>query len=199
MTTAASLTLPLKAPRWLDALGWRTLAGALLAAGIVHILATLAVPLLGAGSGFARLRQDLPANRMVVWPPSAPGKEPLPFLMPDALYAVCHYDLAHDSLRVAVTLAHAGWLLSLHSAGGENFYAMPAQPLNHAEVSLTIVPGGDKLEFVPQSRRPGVADASVASPTNEGLVIVRAPLKGIAWRQEAEAILRRASCAPVAR
>jgi uncharacterized membrane protein len=199
MTTAASAAFPLKAPRWLDALGWRTLAGALLTAGIVHILATLAVPLLGSGSAFAKLRADLPVNRMVVWTPSAPGKEALPFLMPDALFAVCRFDLSRDSLNVTATLVHAGWVLSLHTAMGENFYAMPAQPLNHAEVSLTVVPGGDKSEFVPQPRRPGLADASVASPTSAGLVIVRAPLKGVAWRQETEAILRRASCAPVAR
>jgi uncharacterized membrane protein len=136
---------------------------------------------------------------MVVWAPSAPGKEALPFLMPDALYAVCRFDLSRDSLSITATLVHTGWVLSLHTALGENFYAMPAQPLNHAEVSLTVVPGGDKVEFIPQPRRPTIAGASVASPTNEGLVILRAPLKGIAWRQEAEAILRRASCAPVAR
>jgi uncharacterized membrane protein len=185
-------------PKWLRAVGWRTLAGALLTAGIVHILATLAVPQF-ASTAFATLRQDLPANRMVVLGPSSPGKEALPFLMPDALYAVCRYDLSRDSLRVTAMLLHTGWALSLHSVQGDNFYAMPAQPLHHDEVILTITPGGDKLEFVPQARRVGAQDTNVTAPGTEGVVMVRAPLKGLAWRGEAEAVLRRASCVPVRR
>jgi uncharacterized membrane protein len=118
--------------------------------------------------------------------------------MPDALYGVCRYDISRDALRVTATLAHAGWSLSLHTSGGENFYAMPAQPLHREAVSLTLVPGGDKLEFV-QQRRPSGPEANVPAPTPEGLVIVRAPLKGLAWRQEAEAVLRRASCTPIPR
>ena len=35
---------------------------------------------------------------MVVLPPPAPGKQPLPFLTPDSLYAMCRYDVSVDSL-----------------------------------------------------------------------------------------------------
>ena len=69
-------------PKWLSEVGWRTVIGALLLGGILHILATLAVPFFGSGPAFARLRDTLPANRMVILPPPAPGKQPLPFLRP---------------------------------------------------------------------------------------------------------------------
>jgi uncharacterized membrane protein len=198
MTLTAVISLP-RLPKWLRAVGWRTLAGAALAGGIVHILATLAVPQLATSTAFAKLRQDLPANRMVVLGPSSPGKEALPFLMPDALYAVCRYDLSRDSLRVTAVLLHMGWALSLHTAHGDNFYAMPAHPLHRDEVMLTITPASDKLEFVPQARRISGADSGVAAASPEGLVMIRAPLKGLAWRAETEAALRRASCSPVKR
>jgi uncharacterized membrane protein len=87
-------------PKWLTEVSWRTIIGAVLLGGIIHILATLAVPFLGSGTAFARLRDTLPANRMVFLPPPAPGKQPLPFLTPDALYAMCRYDVSVDSLAV---------------------------------------------------------------------------------------------------
>ena len=85
MRSLADVTLRINGPKWLSVVGWRTFAGALLTAGIVHILATLAVPALTSGNAIERLRQALPVNRMVVLAPPSPGREPLPFLMPDAL------------------------------------------------------------------------------------------------------------------
>jgi|SRR5581483_1656817 len=187
-------------PRWLGEVGWRTAVGALLFGGIIHIGATLAVPLAGSGTAFARLRDTLPVNRMVILPPPAPGKQPLPYLAPDALYAMCRYDVSVDSLMVTALMADAGWTLSMHTPQGDNFYVMPAQPQRRAEVLLTLVPGIDRLgEFVAAPRRPTSTDTQVPSPSWEGLVIVRAPLRGLAWRAETEAALRRAACTPVKR
>ena len=81
-------------PRWLSEVGWRTAIGAVLLGGIIHIGATLALPLVGSGHAFARLRDTLPMNRIVVLPPPAPGQQPLPYLAPDALYARCRYDVS---------------------------------------------------------------------------------------------------------
>jgi hypothetical protein len=77
---------------------------------------------------------------------------------------------------------------------------MPAQQLRRGEVSLLLVPGADRFgEFAPAPRRVSGTESHIPSPSWEGLVIVRAPLKGLAWRAEAEAMLRRASCTPVKR
>ena len=63
-----------------------------------------------------------------------------------------------------------------------------------------VVPGVERLsEFASTPRRVSATESQIPSPSTEGLVVVRAPLKGLAWRAEAEAILRRASCAPVKR
>lgn len=189
-----------KLPKWLSEVSWRTVIGAVLLGGIIHITATLAVPLVSSGPAFTKLRDTLPANRMVVLPPLAPGKQPLPYLPPDALYAMCRYDISVDSLTVTAAMAHAGWTLSLHTPQGDNFYVMPAQQLRRGEVSLTVVPGAERLsEFATTPRRLSATESQIPSPSYEGLVVVRAPLKGLAWRAEAEAILRRASCTPVKR
>jgi uncharacterized membrane protein len=197
MRSLADVTFRIRGPQWLSAVGWRTFAGALLTAGIIHIIATLSAPALSSSNAFEKLRQALPVNRMVIVAPPSPGKEPLPFLMPDALYAICRYDLSVQPLQVTAALVHVGWSLSLHTAQGDNFYAMPAQPTRRDAVALTVIAVGDKSEFAPTPRRIGAPDATITAPTNAGLVIVRAPLKGLAWRREAEAALRRASCESV--
>jgi len=189
-----------KLPKWLREVGWRAVVGALLLGGIIHILATMAVPIASSGHAFARMRDSLPLNRMVVLAPPAPGKQPLPFLAPDALYAMCRYDISVDLLLVTAPMARAGWTLSLHTPQGDNYYVMPAQETRRGTVSLTLVPSTERLgEFAATPRRVSAQETQVASPSWEGLVVVRAPIKGLAWRAETEAALSRASCTPVRR
>ena len=191
------VTVP-KLPRWLRQVGWRTVVGAVLLAGIVHITATLAVPLLGPGNAFRKLQETLPANQMVFLPPPTPANQLLPFVAADALYAACRFDVSATGVTVSALLADPGWTLSLHTPQGDNFYVMPAQQLRRSDVTFVIVPGGDKvLDFGASARRPTGDETQVDSPTAEGLVLVRAPLRGLSWRAETEAKLRRASCAPV--
>jgi uncharacterized membrane protein len=151
--------------------------------------------LLGAGSAYQRLSHTLPANRMVILPAPAPGKQLLPFMTPDALYAMCRYEIRNAQLSVSAVLPEAGWALSLHTPQGDNFYVMPAQQTRGGEVSFVVVPGGERLSDIgPAGRGTAAVENQVASPSSEGLVIVRAPLKGLAWRAETEALLRHAKC-----
>jgi uncharacterized membrane protein len=178
--------------------GWRTFAAAALVAGIVHICATFAAPLLGSGHAYAKLKDLLPLNRMVVLPPPVPGRQLLPYLQPDALYAMCRYELTGGSVTVTAAVAGAGWVLSLHTPQGDNFYVMPGQQLRRGEVSFLVVPSGvSDLIRAPKPASP--TDTQIVSPTLEGLIVVRAPLKGVAWQAETEAALRRSSCTQVKR
>jgi uncharacterized membrane protein len=185
----------LKSLPWLRAIGWRTLAGAALLGGIVHIGATLAVPALSRGTAFEKLRETLPLNQMVLLAPPAPGKRPLPFMAPDALYAMCRFDVATAPLTVSAALPDIGWTLSLHSPQGDNFYAMPAQQSRRDAVTLTIVPASDHGDLL-SVHRPAALESQIESPSAEGLVVIRAPLRGLAWSSATEAALRRASCTP---
>ena len=94
-------TLP-PLPRWMRQIGWRTVVGAILLGGIVHITATLAVPLFGPGNAFRKLRDTLPVNQMVLLPPPTPSGPLLPYLAADALYAACRYDVSAGSVAVSV-------------------------------------------------------------------------------------------------
>lgn len=187
------LRLPL--PGWMRGLGWRRVTGVLLLAGIVHICATLAAPMVTSRHAFLQLRDQLPANQMIVLPPQAPDRQLAPYLQPHMLYAICRYDLSGGPVAVRATVGEAGWALTLHAPQGENFYVLPGQPLRRTEVSLLLVPRGPDALLLPRAET--TSDTPVVSPSREGLVVLRAPLRGLAWSAEAEAMVKRASCTQV--
>jgi uncharacterized membrane protein len=192
MTTTSAPQWPPKPPRWVSDVGWRTIAAGLLTGGIIHILATFAAPVFGSGNVFATLRGTLPQNTMVIVPLAAPGKQILPYAPPDALYAICRFDLSGGPVNVTAAIVDAGWVLSMHTPRGDNFYVMPRQLLRRDEVTFTIVPANTEHGRAPKVAGP--SDTQVTSPTVEGLLVVRAPLKGVAWQAETEAQLKRSSC-----
>ena len=176
-------------------ISWRTLAAAVLLGGIVHILATFVAALSSTGQAYRQLADRLPANSMTVLPLQAPGRQILPFLQPDMLYAMCRYDLSGGSVAVSASVLDAGWALSLHTPDGRNLYVLPGQPRRRTDVSFVIIPTGPDVPA--PSRREGAADTQIASPTIEGVVILRAPIRGLAWMAETEAALQTARCMPV--
>jgi uncharacterized membrane protein len=171
---------------------WRMVGGAVLLAGIVHICATFVAAVPVTGHAYQLLAEKLPVNRMVALPVQAPGRQILPYLPPDMLYAMCRYDLSAGPVTVTATVLDAGWALSLHTPQGGNFYVLPGQAQRRTNVSFAVVPSAP--DMVPLVRRESAADTQIASPTMEGLVVLRGPLRGRAWAAEIEAVLRAASC-----
>jgi uncharacterized membrane protein len=185
-------------PKWMHKVGWRTLAGGALLGGVIHICATFAAPVFGSGHAFEELRASLPLNKMVVLAPPAPGRQILPYLPPDMLYAMCRYELTGGPISLTAAVAGPGWSLSLHTPQGDNFYVLPGQQLQRGEVSFLLVASGN-VEAAAQQRRASPTDTQVASPTTEGLIVVRAPIVGLAWLPQTDALLRQSSCTQVKR
>jgi uncharacterized membrane protein len=193
LSRSRDLRLPL--PGWLRRLGWRAATAAVLLGGIVHICATFAASFFGSGHAYLAVRDKLPVNQMIILPAQAPGHQLLPFLPPNMLYAMCRYDLSNGPVAVRATVTDAGWALSLHAPQGGNFYVLPGQPLRRTDVSLLVVPSGPDPAGL--TRRDNPEETQIIAPAREGLVVVRAPLRGLAWSAETEATLQRATCTPV--
>jgi uncharacterized membrane protein len=185
--------VPLKRAR---ALNGYVLAVALVGAGIVHIAATLLVPLLATGGAVQRLLADLPPNKMLVLPPVTAESQPLPFMSPDTRVAVCRYDVSGGPVTISALLPDKGWSLGLYTPEGGTFYVVPAQDLRRAEVKFTLVPHGEEpsVGFLGSSRTSVAEPSQIRVPHHEGLVIVRASLRGLAYKTELEAQLARATC-----
>jgi uncharacterized membrane protein len=181
-------------------LNWRFFVAIPAAAGVVHILATLAAMNDTAHSAFALLKPALPVNKMAILPPVAPGQQPLPFLSPDARYAICHFDTANGPVAVSAKLPDHGWTIGIFNPDGSSAYFAAASPGRATSIALTIVPADDRfMGLTPEAK--GIINAGQAPLTvaaREGLIVVRAPDRGLAYRAESEAGLMQASCAPKA-
>ena len=179
-------------------MNWRVLAAIPAAAGVVHIAATLIGMNDTANSAYTLLKPTLPVNKMAVLPPITPGHQPLPFLSPDARYAICHFDTANGPVAVNAKLPDHGWTLGIINPDGSSAYFAAASPGRATAITLTIVPADDRfMGLTPEAKgiiNAGQAPLSVAA--REGLIVVRAPDRGMAYRAESEEGLAQASCGP---
>lgn len=179
---------------------FRLLAIGATLAGIVHICTTFAMPSMTGSTSFRRLAATLPANRLELLPPVTPASQPLPFMAPDARYAICRYDTSIGPVTAAVTLPDAGWILALYTLQGENFYYVTGQAGKRISLSLLLAPpSGEQVvagSVVGDTAvTPGQAGAPIVVAARQGLLVLRAPERGLAFRQEAEAELRKSRCA----
>jgi uncharacterized membrane protein len=181
------------ATRWIDR---RIVLAALLLGGILHICFTFWASIFTGGHAYRQLVEQLPVNRMTVLPQQAPSKQILPELPPDMLYAVCRFDLHQGAVAVRATVLGPGWALSVHTPHGTNIYVLTGQPTRSTDVSFLLISNApDAVHSMP--RRESAAETPIVSPTLEGVVVLRAPVRGLAWAAETEAMLQRASCALV--
>jgi uncharacterized membrane protein len=181
----------------LEKANWQLILAAPIAAGILHICATFAAPYLTAASAFSRLAPALAENKMQMLHDVAPGAEPLPFLSPHARYAMCRFDATKGPVSVnAILPPDPGWMLAVITPQGDNVYAAASAPGRETPISLVLVPSETHfLGVTPEAR--GIArdlQPPVAIAATRGIVVVRGPDKGLAYRSEVERNLRRAAC-----
>lgn len=184
---------------WLKKLtdiNWRFLGAAFCAAAILHIALTLAAPEIAAAPPYSRLREILPSNKMIVLPPITADTQPLPFMAPDARYAMCRFDSTKGPVAISANLPGPGWTLSLHSKEGENFYSAVAQPGRTTTVSLVLIPTDERFTgLTPEAKgRVSTAETSLTLVAPNGIAILRAPDTGQSFRAVNEAELARARC-----
>lgn len=174
----------------------RVLLVAMLLAGILHILATLAAPRLAGSSPIARLAPLAPMHKFMVHPPLTPQNQPLPFMAPDMRYAMCRYDTAKGPVLVSARLPGLGWALALYSPEGDNFYTALGQDSQSTDITLQLEPTADRfLGLTPEARGKVSEDtAQLSITTGRGLAVVRAPDRGFAYSADTEAALKRATC-----
>ena len=189
--------MPIKLSDRFKNTNWQLIIAAPVAAGILHICATFAAPYLTGASAYSRLAPALPINKMQVLHPITPGKEPIPFLSPDARYAMCRFDTSQGPVDVKATLPpDAGWTVTVHSPQGDNLYAAASTPGRVTPILLVLVPSNDRfLGVTPEAL--GISRGTqppLAVSATQGIVVVRGPDNGFAYRPRALAGLKEARC-----
>lgn len=179
----------------------RAVLAALVAIAILHICATLAAPHLASAPAYSRLAAALPVNTMKLLPPVTRAAQPLPFLAPDARYAMCRFDTSKSPVALHAVLPDVGWSLAIYTPAGDNIYAATGQASQETSAAIKLVPSGDRFTGLTPELR-GLAPSTrqeLSIAVRQGVAIVRAPDRGTAYQGMIEAVLAAASCAPADR
>ncbi|MFZ1108689.1 MAG: hypothetical protein WAN43_10150 [Rhodomicrobium sp.] len=169
------------------------IAGALVAGGILHILCVFGIPALAEHDAWSRLSASLKPNTLAI----ADGKTvaPLPYSSPDEITAYCLFDLSERNLLVRSPLPEGPWSLAISTRSGENFYVVTGADAKKSEARLLLI-RRDRLsdEASTEKTEEGDDQNIVVSPSDAGVVAIRAPLRGESFRAQAMSELRKARC-----
>ncbi len=177
---------------------WPWLLASLFAAGVIHILAVFGVPFLASRDAWARLSQISSENRIHVLSVAA-SETPLPFMAPDIAHAFCRYDLTNNNVLVKTALGDGTWSIAVSGRHGENFYFISGAEAKRRELRLLLVPRSRLSEEVSTERsEEGDEQIIVITPAMQGLVVLRAPIRGPSFAADTVKALQGAECRPVA-
>jgi uncharacterized membrane protein len=167
----------------------------LVLAGLIHIVAVLALPSLAPKNGFSRLAALGPVNTVIHIPPAAPGQQPLPMMAPDVRYAFCRFDLSNGPVRLTTKIADELVLIALYTPEAENFYSVVGADMRRPDVELIITTADQTVEEAGVDA-PETADNVIVvnSPVSEGIALLRLPLAGPSRADYAERALLATSC-----
>ncbi len=183
-----------------SAINWRMLAGIPIAAAVVHILATLIATSDTSNAAYRRLLPKLGVNKMQVLTPVVHGQQPLPFLGAEARYAMCRFDTSKGPVKVSAVLPEIGWTMGIYRPDGTTVYLASAAPGKSNEVSVTIIQSEDRFLGLGNVGHKDVLqrESRLSITARDGVIVVRAPDKGFAYRAETEQVLSRAGCSSAA-
>ena len=176
---------------------WPWLIASLFAAGVIHILAVFGVPFLASRDAWARLSQLSSENRIHVLSVAA-SEPPLPFMAPDIAHAFCRFDLSTNNVLVKTALGDSTWSIAVSGRHGENFYFISGAEAKRRELRLLLVPRSRLSQEVSTERsEEGDEQIIVITPEMQGLVVLRAPIRGPSFAADTVKALQGAECRPV--
>lgn len=165
---------------------------------IVHLAAVLVLPYLAEQDAYARLAAVAEANEVTpIDDPSALGAV-LPASDPAFISAVCLYDLASGPLKVRVPTTEDYTSVSFYTRYGLPFYAINDRSAGRSIIELDLM-NAKQRAALPEDDEVTAADRLIVeSPSNEGIVLIRALVRERGARDEVRARMQMANCAPAA-
>ena len=171
------------------------LAGALLG-GIVHLVAVLILPRTATQDAYMRLTPIAPINTVAAVPQPAPQGELMPFMDPAFAAAVCRYDLATGPIKLTVPISPAYTSVSFYTRRGVAYYAINDRSAGRRLIELELMTN-DQRGRLPEEEDVTAADRLIVeSPSDTGLIVMRALAPEPGMMPVAQTALSRATCRP---
>lgn len=172
---------------------WKWVFVTLTLSGIIHILAVFSLPHVVQQSGWSRL-SEMPLNQMQFLDKLENKVAPLEMLAPDISYAICRYDVSLGPVSVISDVPNDLFSIGVYDTLGQNFYILFGANIQREKLNVILVNKKD-LDDMQAAVAEGSDDIILVEvPENQGVVLLRAPVRGPAYEQTIETILSKATC-----
>jgi uncharacterized membrane protein len=149
------------------------LSGVLLG-GVVHLASVLLLPKMANQDAYSRLAPVTPVNKVVPIPAPSPDNATMPFMDPAFAMAVCRYDLTNAPLKFSVPISQAYTSVSFYTRSDIAYYAINDRAAGRRIIELDLMTPEQHSE-VPDNEEVTAADRLIVeSPTNTGLIVIKA-------------------------
>jgi uncharacterized membrane protein len=172
------------------------LLGGVLLGGVVHLATILLLPRMAAQDAYSRLSPLTPVNKVVPVPAPAPDKATMPFMDPAFAMAVCRYDLSKAPLKFTVPISQAYTSVSFYTRSDIAYYAINDRAAGRRVIELDLMTA-DQHSELPGNEEITAADRLIVeSPTNTGLIVIKALAAEPGLLASAQNSLTSAKCVP---
>lgn len=164
--------------------------------GIVHIVTTLAMPQLALNDAYSRLARLGPPNAVQLLPDPTPAESVLPRMDPAFITAVCVYNLRAGVLKVRVPTTPDYTSISFYTRHGLAYYALNDHAAAQRTIELQLMTPAQRAALPEDEEITSADRLIVESPTADGIVMVRAFVRGPGVREEIRARIANVNCHP---
>jgi len=172
------------------------LIGGVLLGGVVHLATVLLLPSMATKDAYSRLAPLTPVNKVVPVPAPSPDKATMPFMDPAFAMAVCRYDLTEAPLKFSVPISQAYTSVSFYTRSDIAYYAINDRAAGRRVIELDLMTT-DQHNDLPDNEEITAADRLIVeSPTNTGLIVIKALAAEPGLLASAQNLLASAKCQP---
>ena len=172
------------------------LLGGVLLGGVVHLATILLLPRMAAQDAYSRLSPLAPVNKVVPVPAPAPDKAAMPFMDPAFAMAVCRYDLSQAPLKFSVPISQAYTSVSFYTRSDIAYYAINDRAAGRRVIELDLMTADQRSELPGNEEITAADRLIVESPTNAGLIVIKALAAEPGLLASAQNSLTSARCQP---
>jgi uncharacterized membrane protein len=157
-------------------------------------VSVLTLPRIASLDAYSRLLPLTPLNAVTPLPVAAPGNTKMPLMDPAFAVAVCRYDLSGGPIKLTVPVSQSYTSVSFYTRNDMAYYAINDRSAGRKVIELDLMTEAQHAD-VPDDEEVTAADRLIIdSPSNTGLIVLKALAAEPGLMPQAQAALGAATC-----
>jgi len=171
-----------------------TIIAGILLGFIVHLVAVLALPRIATQDAYSRLTPMTTLNAVTQLPVADPTNAPMPFLDPAFAMAICRYDLSDGPIKLTVPVSQAYTSVSFYTRNEVAYYAINDRSAGRKVIELDLMTEAQHAQLPEEEDVTSADRLIIDSPTDTGLIVMKALAAEPGLMPQAQASLAAAKC-----